>query len=153
MFSHSKVLCLCIVFSIAPALLSQAAPTPGCTVEENYYHCNQAAFLATLNETRTIAFESRPFDQATTNSLGKLVRTLNKTAVTNSGDLTLVLIKSQAEGIFFGPSDRQLASLLVYSGNPQKKRLIWIETFKGEPDLVWPIVVFDIIRQFKTNLP
>jgi hypothetical protein len=145
---------LCLAFSIAPSLLSQTASTPGCTVEKGYYHCNQAAFLAALNEAKTVAVESRPFDQATTDSLGKLVRALNKTEVSSSGDLTLVLIRTQAEGIFYGPSDRELASFLVYSASPQgtEKQLIWIETFNGEPDLVWPIVVYDIIRQFKTSL-
>jgi hypothetical protein len=31
-------------------------------------------------------------------------------------------------------------------------RFAVFETFKGEPGLVWPIVVFNVIRQFKTNL-
>jgi hypothetical protein len=110
--------------------------------------------VAALKEAKTVAVESKPFDQATTNSLSKLARTLNKTEISSSADLTFVLIKTQAEGIFFGPSDRELAAFLVYSVGPQKtdRRLIWIETFDGEPDMVWPIVVYDIIRQFKASI-
>jgi hypothetical protein len=139
---------------IVPALHSQTYSGPGCVVETGYYDCDQAAFKAALKEARTIAVESRPFDQATTNSLKKLAHALNKTEQSSSPDLTFVLIRTDAEGIFFGPSDRELASLLVYSRNPEneKNHLIWIETFYGEPDLVWPIVVYDTIQQFKVSI-
>ena len=149
-----RFLSLVLAFSITPAVLSQAHATTECTIEKGYYHCDQAAFVATLKEAKTVAIESKPFDQATTNSLSKLARSLNKTEITGAADLTFVLIKTQAEGIFFGPSERELAAFLVYSRNPQgaEGKLIWIETFDGEPDTVWPIVVYDIIRQFKTSI-
>jgi hypothetical protein len=145
---------LCLAFSIAPAALSQASSTSGCAVEKGYYQCNRAEFLATLKEAKTVAVQSRPFDQATTNSLGKLARTLQKSEISGSADLTFVLIKTQAEGIFYGPSQRELASFLVYARNSQGtgRQLIWIETFEGEPDIAWPIVVFDIIQQFKASI-
>jgi len=148
------VLAICLAFSITPSLLSQTLSTLGCTIEKGYYQCNRTAFLAALKDARTVAVESRPFDQATTISLGKLTRTLNKAEVSSSPDLTFVLIRAQAEGIFFGPSDRELASFLVYARGPEgtEKRLIWIETFDGEPDVVWPIVVYNIIRQFKASI-
>jgi len=121
---------------------------------KGYYHCDQAAFRATLNQARTVAVESKPFDQATTNSLEKLVRTLNKSEVSSAADLSFVLIRTQAEGINYGPSDRELASFLVYShgSSGAGKQLIWVETFDGEPDLAWPIVVYDILRQFKAGI-
>lgn len=107
-----------------------------------------------IKEAKTVAVESRPFDQATTNSLKKLVGTLKKWEILGSADLTFVLIRAQAEGIFYGPSQRELASFLVYSRGAEaaEKKLIWIETFEGEPDLVWPIVVFNVIQQFKANI-
>lgn len=144
-------LAACLSFSIAPSVFSQAL---GCDVEKGYYQCNRTAFLAALKDARTVAVESRPFDQATTNSLKKLARTLNKTETSGAADLTFVLIRAQAEGVFYGPSDRELASFLVYSRGSEgtEKQLIWIETFHGEPDIVWPIVVFDIIRQFKASI-
>ena len=149
-----NVILLCLACVIAPALRSQSASVQECTVKKGYYQCDRDGLLATLKEARTIAVESKPFDTATTKSLGRLVRKLNKTEVSGSSDLKFVLIRSQAEGIFYGPSDRELASLLVYTGNAQgsDRKLIWIETFNGEPDLVWPIVVFDIIKQFKSGL-
>lgn len=123
-------------------------------MRKGYYYCDRDGFLAALQKSKAIAVESKPFDTATTKSLGNLVRTLNKTEVSSSPDLTFVLIRAQAEGIFYGPSDRELASLLVYAGSSQgpDRKLVWIETFNGEPDLVWPIVVYDIIKQFKTGL-
>lgn len=148
------VLATSLAFSSAPSLLSQALSTPGCTLEKGYYQCNRTAFLAALKEARTVAVQSRPFDQATTISLSNLARALNKTEISSSPDLTFVLIRAQAEGVFFGPSDRELASFLVYARGSQgsEKRIIWIETFDGEPDIVWPIVVYDIIRQFKASI-
>lgn len=138
--------------STGPTVPSQTPSAVGCTVEKGYYHCDKAAFVAALEEAKTVAVVSRPFDQATTNSLGKLARTLNKTEVSTAANLTFVMIRTQSEGIFFGPSDRELASFLVYSGSPQENRIIWIETFYGEPDVVWPIVVYDTLQQFKTNI-
>ena len=149
-----NVLVLSLAFSIAPALAAQASSVSECKVEKGNYQCDRDGFLAALRDAKTVAVESKPFDTATINSLSKLVRTLKKAEVTSPPDLSFVLIKSQAEGIFYGPSQRELASLLVYAGGPQSsnRKLIWIETFNGEPDLVWPIVVFDIIKQFKSNL-
>ena len=142
---------LYLAFHSAPAVLAQAQISPGCTIEKGDYHCNQAAFVVALKEARTVAVESQPFDRATTNSLNSLARTLGKTESPAPADLTFVLIRTQAEGIFYGPSERELASFLVYSRGPNGagRKLIWIETFDGEPDMAWPIVVFDIIRQFK----
>jgi hypothetical protein len=144
----------CLAFLVATGATCQASSTPGCSIEKGYYQCNRAAFLTTLNEAKTVAVESRPFDQATTNSLSRLARTLHKTEISDSADLTFVLIKTQAEGIFYGPSQRELASFLVYLRDPEGagRRIIWIETLDGEPDIVWPIVVFNIIRQFKTGI-
>lgn len=154
MRSQFSYLFFCLLLSTGPIVQSQTPSAIACTVEKGYYHCDKAAFVAALEEAKTVAVVSRPFDQATTNSLGKLARTLKKTEVSIAADLTFVMIRTQSEGVIFGPSDRELASFLVYSGSPQDEggRLIWIETFYGEPDVVWPIVVFDILRQFKTNI-
>jgi hypothetical protein len=134
--------------------MAQAPSTAGCDIRDGYYDCNKTAFLAVLKDAKTVAVVSRPFDQATTNSLNKLARSLNKTEAANSADLTFVLIKTQVEGIFFGVSERELASFLVYAPNPQggEPRIIWIETFHGEPEMVWPIVVFNILKQFKATI-
>ena len=138
----------------APVLLAQAPISAGCPIEKGYYRCDQALFLRTLKDAKTVSVESKPFDRATTNSLNNLARALGKTEVSNSGDLTFVLIRTQAEGIFYGPSQRELASFLVYARGPQgaERQLVWVETFDGEADMAWPIVVYDIIRQFKARI-
>lgn len=145
---------LSLAFLGTQAIMAQSHTAPGCTVEKGDYHCDRAAFLTVLRGAKTVTVESRPFDQATTNSLNELARSLGKTESTAPADLTFVLIKSQAEGIFYGPRERELASFLVYSRGPDGagRQLIWIETFDGETDIVWPIVVFDILRQFKATI-
>ena len=145
---------LCLAFSSAPVALAQAPSSPGCALVKGYYQCNRASFAAALKEAETVAVESKPFDQATANSLGRLVRTLDKTEASDHADLTFVLIRTQAEGINYGPSGRELASFLVYARGPAgtERQLIWVETFDGEPDIAWPIVVYDIIRQFKASI-
>ena len=144
---------LCLAFSGTPTVLAQPPSSPACALVKGYYRCDQAAFVTALKQAKTIAVESQPFDQATTNSLGKLVRTLDKTEASSPADLTFVLIRTQAAGINYGPSGRELASLLVYArGHDGTERVpIWVETYDGEPDMAWPIVVYDIIRQFKAN--
>ncbi len=145
---------LCLVLFNAPVLLAQAPSAAGCAIEKGYYHCNHASFLRTLKEARTVAVESQPFDRATTNSLSELARALGKAEVSSSADLMFVLIRTQAEGIFYGPSGRELASFLVYARGPkgEERQLVWVETFDGEPDMAWPIVVYEIIRQFKASI-
>ena len=144
----------CLALISAPAILPQTPNSSGCSVQKGYYHCDQAAFVTAVKEAKTIAIESKPFDQATTDSLSRLVRALGKAEVSSPADLTFVLIRTQAAGINYGPSERELASFLVYSRGPQgaEGQPIWIETFDGEPDMAWPIVVYDIIRQFKSSI-
>jgi len=101
--------------------------------------------------------ESKPFDRGTLKSLSDLARTMNKTEVPQSADLTIVLEKTPEEGMFYGPGGRELASLYVFSRGRQDSQgahgqLIWVEEFFGQPDMPWPTVVYDILRQFKDSI-
>ena len=56
--------------------------------------------------------------------------------------------------ITIGPADRPLASLLVYARSGQEGRgtLVWSETFTGQPDRPWPMVVRATIDQFQNRV-
>lgn len=146
------MICLA-VFNVA--VVPAQSPSPiACSLEKGYYHCDQAAFARTLNEARTVAVESQPFNVATNQALRDLVRSLDKTEAADSADLTFVLMKAPDTGINFGPNDRELASLRIYSHGPKDARgqLIWVETLDGQPDMPWPMAVYDLIRQFKASI-
>jgi hypothetical protein len=130
------------------------APSPACSLVRGYYHCDQAAFAKYLKDARTVAVESRTSDLATNKALRDLVRALDKTEAAETANLTFVLTKTPDTGIYFGPNDRELASLHIYSRGPQSARgqLIWVETFDGQPDTPWPTAVYDLIQQFKVSV-
>jgi len=151
-------LAFCLVIGgIACGALAQAPASLGCTKSKGYYHCNDVAFLAYLKNANTVAVESQPLDRGTLKSLSDLARTMNKTEVPQSADLTIVLEKTPEEGMFYGPGGRELASLYVFSRGRQDSQgahgqLIWVEEFFGQPDMPWPTVVYDILRQFKDSI-
>jgi len=152
-------LAFCLVIGgIACGALAQAPASLGCTQSKGYYHCNDVAFLAYLKNANTVTVESKPFDRGTMKSLSDLARAMNKTeapqAAEQPADLTIVLEKTPEEGMFYGPGGRELASLYVYSKSRQGTlgQLIWVEEFFGQPDMPWPTVVYNIIRQFKDSI-
>jgi hypothetical protein len=145
---------ICAALTNVTCALAQAPSLQACSLVKGYYHCDQAAFAKYLKEARTVAVESRPSDLATNKALGDLVRTLNKTESAENADLMFVLIKAPDVGIYFGPNDRELASLRIYSRVRQiaQGQLIWVETFNGQPDTHWPTAVYDLIQQFKASI-
>jgi hypothetical protein len=149
---HAAVFCLAII----PAA-SVAAQTPsglGCTVKKGYYRCNQVAFTKYLEEAKTAAIETQPFNRVADKALSDLGVSLGKTKSSEAADLTFVLMRTDAVGIVYGPADGELASLSIYSRGPQGGRgdLIWIEAYYGEPDMAWPAVVHLLIQQFKEDI-
>jgi hypothetical protein len=147
-----------LAVSSALNLPAQTPASLGCTESKGYYHCNDVAFLAYLKNANTVTVESKPFDRGTMKSLSDLARAMNKTeapqAAEQPADLTIVLEKTPEEGMFYGPGGRELASLYVYSKSRQGTlgQLIWVEEFFGQPDMPWPTVVYNIIRQFKDSI-
>jgi hypothetical protein len=134
--------------------LAQAHSPQSCSLVKGYYHCDHAAFERYLKEAKTVAVESQPSNLATNRALADLVRTLDKTETVENADLTFVLIKAPDAGIYFGPNDRELASLHIYARVRQDGRgqLIWVESFNGQPDTPWPTAVHDLIQQFKASI-
>jgi hypothetical protein len=143
-----------VVLTKVACASAQAPSSQACSLVKGYYRCDQAVFAKYLKDARTVAVESRPSDLATNKALRDLVRTLDKTETAESADLMFVLIKAPDAGIYFGPNDRELASLRIYSRVRQiaQGQLIWVETLNGQPDTPWPTAVYDLIQQFKASI-
>ncbi len=148
------VAAICLPVSSVACVLAQAPAPPPCSLLKGYYHCDQAAFAMYLKEPRTVAVESQPSNLATNKALRDLVRSLGETETAENVDLTFVLVKAPDAGVYFGPNDRELASLRIYSRVRQDARgqLIWVETLTGQPDTPWPTAVYNLIQQFKASM-
>lgn len=143
----AALLSLAALQAAAPA---QAPPT-ACTLEKTHYSCDRSQFTKLLQTAKSVAIETHPFNQLSTTALESLVRELGKSVQTGPADLVFVLDPAQPDGIYFGPNDKELATLLVFQQGPGGKRgpLLWVETFAGQPDMPWLMVVRGIIQQFK----
>lgn len=143
----AAVLCLA-AFKIA--VLAQA-PAIGCSMDKNHYSCDKSQFTKVLKAAKVVAVETRPFNQVSAGALEGLARELGKSVQTGSAELVFVLEPADPDGIYFGPNDRELASLRVFQRGPNGKRgqLLWVESFKGQRDMAWLMVVHGTIQQFK----
>jgi len=140
--------------ALSAAAHSQPSATVACSQLKGRYQCDQAAFVRALSTAKTVAVETQPFDRNGQRELAELVTHLGKTPAAADADLIFRLEKLDPEdGVYYGPNDRGLAALRVYSSGPQGTRgpLIWVETFVGQPDTPWPTVVYRIIQQLKSD--
>jgi hypothetical protein len=140
------------LFSAASAIsLAQTPTINSCTQDHGHYSCDEAGFAHALRSARTVATESQPFNHASEHGLEDLARDLGKTAQAEPADLTFVLVRPDAQGLFYGPAGRELAYLRVFAHGTQSERgsLVWVETYNGQPDLPWPAIVHQLIRQFR----
>ena len=145
---------LCLAISAPAGIRAQAAPSAGCVQDKERFTCNATAFAAALKNAATIAVSSQPPNQMADGQLENLVRSLGKTGTPGEADLTFVLAKIDYSGVNYGPGDRELAALRIYSHGIEGARgpLLWDEPFIGEPDMAWPTVVHELIAQFKTDI-
>ena len=122
-----------------------------CTKTGKNYKCDQDSFAKLLQISRTVALVTPRLDPASAEQLQKLGHALGKTVLSSGADLTLVISHPDSSGIYYGPSGRELAVLLVYHGasNNQPGSLVWVETCYAQPDTPWPIAVNHLIQQFR----
>lgn len=138
---------------LAPALLSagQQAPDPaltrmaGCILQNHTYTCSKADLERALGLAKTIASISQPANHASDAALGDLIHHLGKLPATpdTPADLTFILEPLQEAGVQVGPGTVDLARLRVLlpaptSGGPAK--LLWVQTFNGDPSMSWPAI-------------
>lgn len=156
-FAALALLGLAICSAVAWSQGSSAPPNDGgCTRSKSTYTCDWAAFQRLLPHTRSVTVEMQPMDLFTAGQLRKLVGSMGKlvAAQDQPADLTMLLTPVEPSGIDFGPADRPLAMLQVYQGNSLTggRKLLWVETFSGQPDRPWPTTAHALISQFETRL-
>jgi len=126
-----------------------------CTLDGQAHTCNRADLLRLFAEAHTVAVESQPKDHIADAELAALTRKLAKELSTSaSADITLRLVRTQPAGVSVGPGDVELATLRVFSTKtgPQDSRLIWVETYRGQPDIPWVAVVRALTSQLQATL-
>ena len=142
---------LCVALISAASAPAQSPTLNSCTLDKGHYACDEAGFAHALKSAKTVAIEAQPFSHASEHALENLVRDLSKTAQSEPADLTFVLFRPEAQGLFYGPGGRDLAYLRVYAHGTQSERgsLVWVETYSGQPDLPWPAIAHQLVQQFK----
>jgi hypothetical protein len=135
---------------------AQSANEAGCTLDKQLYTCNWAAFVQRLDKAHTVAVETQQLDRFTAKQLRELAEELGKTVAPEDqlGDLTFLLIPMQSTGVHIGPGGEPLATLRIYASTPglPRGKLLWAETYTGQPDRPWPATVHSLIEQFQNRL-
>lgn len=146
----ATTLCLA-TFSIHTA--AAQATLSICTKDKDHYSCDKQRFTKILKDAKTVAVESRPYDPVSADGLQNLVRKLGKNVQPGSADLIFVLEPTTYGGVYFGPEERELATIRVFARSSRggHGELLWVESLVGQPDVPWAIVVHDLVQQFKTE--
>ena len=146
---------LALILLLTPALIcAQTGSTAdlsrmaGCTLQGRTYTCSKADLKRALSLAQTIATSSQPANHASDAALASLVRDLGKTQASprqspdQPSDLTFILEPLQDAGVSVGPATVDLARLRVLITAPagQEGKLLWVETYTGDPSMVWPAV-------------
>jgi len=152
-YTKTLAAALCLAAFEIEAVPAQS-PALVCSKDKyNSYSCDKPQFLKIFKDARIVSVETHPYNQIAAKALEDLARELGKSAQSGSADLTFVLEPANPDAIYFGPNDRELASLRVFSSGPKGGRgqLIWVETLIGQPNLPWLMVVHGVIQQFKAE--
>jgi hypothetical protein len=161
--SAPSVLLLALSSFLPLSALAQAPGTgledlPACTLQGRNYRCSKPNLQQVLAAAHTVALVSQPANHASDAALASLAKALDKTVVLASSqqtaDLTLRLTPIEPAGVSVGMGATDLAMLNIFlaaPGDPTHK-LLWSETYNGDPNLPWPSVVNALTRQFKSHL-
>lgn len=131
---------------------------PSCTLQGKNYLCSKPNLQQALAATHTVAIVSQPANHASDAALASLARSLGKTTANgdaaSSAQLTFRLTPVEPAGVTVGAGTVDLATLNIFVAAPgdPTARLLWSETYNGDPDLPWPAVVNALTRQFKSRL-
>ena len=152
-YAKTLAAALCLVAAFTIEAVPARATVFGCSKDKTHYSCNKPAFTKVLKDAKIVAVESKPFDKISAKALQGLARELGKSVQPGSADLIFVLEPTDSDGIYFGPNDRELATLRIYSHGSKSEhgQLLWVESFVGQPDMPWPTVVHGAIQQFKAE--
>lgn len=156
--SGLRILCAMTVLTamVSASGTVSAQQGAGCTLEKQVYTCDWQAFMHRLEKAQSISVETQSMDRFTARQLRQLAGELGKSVSPDSqqGDLTFLLIPMQSTGVHIGPSGEPLATLRIYASEPGSPRgkLLWAETYTGQPDRPWPSTVHALIEQFHDRI-
>ena len=125
-----------------------------CTEHGNTWDCDHHSFDQLLRAAKTISIQVPRIDAGSSKQLQQLATSLGKTVQSGSADLLFVLTSPDPNGVYFGPSDRKLATISIYykSSSPDPGQLIWSESYFGQPDTPWPTTAHAVIEQFRKSV-
>ena len=141
--------------SVGQLRAQKQPPTVDCSIDGRKLTCNRADFLKRFAEARTVALESQPRDRVADGQLAAFAKRVGKqVATTLPADLTLRIVRPPDSGFGVGSADVELASLRVFSTKEgaDTSRLLWVETYRGQPDVPWQAVVRGITNQLQVTL-
>jgi hypothetical protein len=97
-----------------------------------------------------------PMDRFTAVQLRRLTASLGKTVTPHDqrADLEMDVVPGVSTGVTIGSADRSLATLRIFDlrGDAERPKLVWAETFRGQPDRPWASEVQAAIAQFQARL-
>jgi len=140
-------------FALTPNMVRAQPQSESCVLQKHIYVCSWQTFRTRFAEAHTVSLEAQPLDRATEGQMRHLVEALGKSlaAPGQPGDMIFRVAPANASGIEIGPSDQPLASLQIYARGPEGGRgaLLWVETFLGQADRPYPMVVTALTEQFQ----
>lgn len=147
-----------------PCLAQSAASTgtspndAACTLRGKTYICSKPALQQTLATAHTVSLVSQPANHASDAALASLAQSLGKPVADGTkaqpADLTIRLTPLEPAGITVGTGSVDLAMLNIFLAAPDNPtaKLVWSETYTGDPDMPWPSIARALIRQFKDRI-
>jgi hypothetical protein len=145
---------LLFIFCITSSIFTcaqQRVEAHACTLSGKEYKCDKSSFEKILLVSRAVSMKAPRLDPSANEQLDKLAHALGKVIRPSGADLTFVLSHADTNGIYYGPSDRELAVIRVYYGAEDSApgEMVWVESYYGQPDTPWPIVVNHLTNQFR----
>jgi hypothetical protein len=148
------MMCFASMSGVVSAQARKPADLAGCTAKDGQMTCNLYWLRKSLGEAHTVKAEYGERDRATGAQLKDLAKSLGKrvAAPNQPADLTFTVAPASVSGIDIGPADEEILELKVFSGSDAQKKLIWVETYRGQKDKPWPANVHAAIEQFRKTL-
>lgn len=145
---------LTLVPMAASAQGGNGADLAGCTTKDGQTVCNLYWLRKTVDAAHTATAEYGERDRATGAQLKDLAKSLGTSVAKRdqAADLTFAIAPAPVSGVDVGPADEEILELKVYTGEDGQRKLIWVETYRGQKDKPWPANVHAAIDQFRKKL-
>jgi hypothetical protein len=127
-----------------------------CVLHKKMYTCNLAEFQRVFRGAQRVALETDPGDVAEQRSLKALAQRLGKQVVPwDDADVLMVMKAVPVDnGVLMSPAGVDLARLQVFAPGAKGRfsQLLWSETYTGDADHPWPLVVDALAMQFEESV-